>query len=1281
LPDDEAEVATKRALLIGSQTFGLQGVHNDVDLMSRILHERGFEIDARRDGDATRAGILDGYERLIARCSDEDTAVVYFSGHGGYALVGESSSDGGEPRPRQLIVPTDFSLNPANAFNGILDVELSALLGRLTEKTQNTTVVLDCCHAALMSRSITLRPKALPPTWYSRAEVHLATLRESGVIQPTERRLFGNAKAVRLVATELTRSAFEQRFEDGRWHGLLTWALGQVLSTVGAQQPSWAALVRLLRERVQSLEGGQRPDVEGPADRLLFSTTTTPTTGVVGYFRDDAGKPAVRAGRMFGVRVGSKYSVMPAGASVEDARTSLATATVTEVFSDHSRVALTLAGDAEPPEGSPAFPTTTAFRQRGVTLGNCGAHLDAIRRAIAESEHLTIVPDANLADVGLVEVVEGAIAIKRPDGSLAAFPKKADGNGLRETVDNLVQLARALQIRDLEDGGLNPDVEVRWGIVVDGEALPLAPTGEHLFAGDEVFIELTNRGPQRLFVAVYDIGVGGKVSLLNINDSPSGIELGPAQHLAPSGQRHKVASDRLVIPRVPGGKLRGFGASWPKAVPADGGRSEHLLIVIAERPQEFAALQQIGVRSVEPARGSLLERTLDDVATGRSKDLGDPVVGAGDAPGADYAVRRVDFILHPTPRQVVPRRARFALDESLAPTDLVFASETLASDTVPTGLSVRLEEIVVHENRTLGKGRVRVDTLVTTRGSLGEEIVCSETRVFPRVADGDALSLENALIYQGPVGASLNIALWVSKEESNKPPLGELIARVLERPDFQAAATVIGSAVAATPQVAVAVGAAAAVGTVAALVDDVLREAIDPTIAVFHCSHLRHERYGLGAHPSEGLRRAQDISFRYSITDASEDFPRPAAQGDPFQRFRDVRRVSQERFASGEHQWLGQAGMQAACRERKVPHFPYGHIRRESGDEAFSYGELVALSGDFYRKPHELFEAKPSLLPWLWEADDLSDLRRLFRAELDWIEAENRAAGVGYPENNIALAWNAKQYVELALDNVDHFGWHNMVAYCDYHAQALDLARQAAHDDDDPLWRRALFYNAFADHFLTDAFAAGHLRVPRAQILAWGRERGISDKLSGALSKLLHDQDGHIETFHSDGEQISEREGLHVQNAAGVRWSTRCDGQLFIVRDDDAPLVVQPVSAVKASVLELFAAWLDRALPQGYYAATAHVPFPHPDAGTLADKFSITLAPERVSALVKSVSWYMKIPWVGPGLREEHVRDLFGALPGLMARMNEGVDTAIAKNPELSTRLPKAYIDAYRRMA
>lgn len=402
--------------------------------------------------------------------------------------------------------------------------------------------------------------------------------------------------------------------------------------------------------------------------------------------------------------------------------------------------------------------------------------------------------------------------------------------------------------------------------------------------------------------------------------------------------------------------------------------------------------------------------------------------------------------------------------------------------------------------------------------------------------------------------------------------------------------------------------------------------------------------------------------------------------GDAFGRFRSVQvQVGKPKFMGGEHQWLGREGMVAACAEAGVPKSPYSRIRRANDDERFSYGELVALSGDFYGSPADLYDAKPALLPWLYEANDLSDLKAVFREEIDWIEDENRAASVGYPDNTIALAWNAKSYIELALDNADHFGWHNAVAYCRHHTDALELARQAdPNDDNDRRWRRALFTNAFADHFLTDGFAAGHVRVPRAEIQTWGDEIGNSRKLSGALSKLLHDQDGHIGTLHSNGESALEDEGLAVRNSLGVDWRTRCDGQLFIVHPDGGTHIAEPVAAVKESVLELFRARTDDVLPQDTFAATRHLPFPHPDAPSLCEKFPSSMDRARLDALMESVAWYMKIPWISTGIDRSSVHALFYALPALMGRMRQNVSDAVEKTPELARRLPAAYIDAFR---
>jgi hypothetical protein len=423
--------------------------------------------------------------------------------------------------------------------------------------------------------------------------------------------------------------------------------------------------------------------------------------------------------------------------------------------------------------------------------------------------------------------------------------------------------------------------------------------------------------------------------------------------------------------------------------------------------------------------------------------------------------------------------------------------------------------------------------------------------------------------------------------------------------------------------------------------------------------------------------------------------PRNLPQADPLTAFLDIhrRRLSAtrggKRFNAGEHAWLaGQGAALAVARARdehgvRVDEALFTSIRRAHGREELHYGELVALSGDFYESPEALFDEKPAPLPWLWEGNDLSDLRAIFARELEWIEARAHGRGpVPYPDENIRLAWNAKAYVELALRNTDHFGWHNIRAYVRYHAEALRLAASARGRSDET-FRRSLYTSAFADHFLTDAFAAGHIRVPRAEIRVWAEQQGLGEKIAGALSKLLHDQDGHLDLGQLHGvsdENQASGGGLPVQDSTGVRWSTRCDGQLFLYDGAGSKAVERAIEAVSASVVEVLLAWQRGELPRGIYAATTMAPFPQPGAIKLLEKFPGNLPDADLSRLWSGIEWYSKIPWIA-GLEREHIRALFSALPEIMERFRANVATTADVDPELRARVAAGYLAAYRAVA
>jgi hypothetical protein len=71
---------------------------------------------------------------------------------------------------------------------------------------------------------------------------------------------------------------------------------------------------------------------------------------------------------------------------------------------------------------------------------------------------------------------------------------------------------------------------------------------------------------------------------------------------------------------------------------------------------------------------------------------------------------------------------------------------------------------------------------------------------------------------------------------------------------------------------------------------------------------------------------------------------------------------------------------------------------------------------------------------------------------------------------------DGQDYESLLKVNVDHFAPNNRTAYNAGHAAALETAKAGD-------LGTAYAMNAFADHFLEDAFASGHCRVPRGAMM------------------------------------------------------------------------------------------------------------------------------------------------------------------------------------------------------
>ncbi len=374
-------------------------------------------------------------------------------------------------------------------------------------------------------------------------------------------------------------------------------------------------------------------------------------------------------------------------------------------------------------------------------------------------------------------------------------------------------------------------------------------------------------------------------------------------------------------------------------------------------------------------------------------------------------------------------------------------------------------------------------------------------------------------------------------------------------------------------------------------------------------------------------------------------------------------------FGSGEHLLLGNQAYEAACQD--LPVCPPILLRADA-KESFYYGELVALSGDFYDERDMLYTERQK--PWYqFFGADSARTKAIFYREVASIQAMMDAhSDASYPDLQTRYTLSAPNYVRLSEENYDHFGFYNSLRYLKEHDAAVELALEAhalrATDSSKAqrLLQQALFRNSFADHYLSDGFASGHIRNPRTQTRAWAEQSGWNERTAGILTKLLHDRDGEI--------RASGEHGLPVVNARGDRWFARCDSQLFYHATPDDFSAKFVIEAIAISLREVLLAYAEGTHPSPIPEALNLLPFPAEDTQALSERFN----PQTIDskALYQSLKWYLKIP-IGRTLSPDVIAAYLGEIPRLMQNFRDDVRLELEANPLFAERLPEPYRTAF----
>ena len=327
------------------------------------------------------------------------------------------------------------------------------------------------------------------------------------------------------------------------------------------------------------------------------------------------------------------------------------------------------------------------------------------------------------------------------------------------------------------------------------------------------------------------------------------------------------------------------------------------------------------------------------------------------------------------------------------------------------------------------------------------------------------------------------------------------------------------------------------------------------------------------------------IADSHSDVEPAPALPGKAMKGKPSLRFEGA-----EHTAIGDNTRLRFVENAEPVLAQNVPlHLPNGL--------ALTYGQVLALGGDFYgvvdRPINEGATPADRLQRFSAAFDTLatlptsrSEAPQILAIMQKEIDAVKQAIKDGKPPHEaydalgdtLSEEWNKitgggsfvsalfplGRYLKLAANNADHFGEWARQAYIAGHTAALQTAAAAHASQDELQLERAYAMNAFADHYLTDLFSSGHLRVPRKAMAV----AVTPSDLGSLITRFMHDEDSKF--------------GLKVRNARGEQWRAFGDKRYFEAADTDNRNQVN--QAVQDSADEVYAAYSSGNVPTTFNA-------------------------------------------------------------------------------------------------
>ena len=248
--------------------------------------------------------------------------------------------------------------------------------------------------------------------------------------------------------------------------------------------------------------------------------------------------------------------------------------------------------------------------------------------------------------------------------------------------------------------------------------------------------------------------------------------------------------------------------------------------------------------------------------------------------------------------------------------------------------------------------------------------------------------------------------------------------------------------------------------------------------------------------------------------------------------------------------------------------FPfYINLSRNSKTAAIPFGALVGLTADHYESSEDLYySSNREINANMWVVNHAREIKKLllepkhFTPEMDAVQ----------------------RYFRLLLSNYDHFNNDHgaLKRFRKEMAKALSVAKDSFNTPDlvaaQELYHQSLAYCAFACHFLTDCFSAGHMRTPRRNVVKactkiYGSDTFDLSIVLSAVPIFIRKDELVGALYAMTAHDIDSKSGLivdsvHPETQEKVRFAAKGDG--FIKGNKDGVWVAN--KSVQCALLAVY---------------------------------------------------------------------------------------------------------------